>query len=563
MATDTCGECRFFETEACNRRGIVKRDSEACDEFYRKREKKTRKPKPIRKASGISDEGPFEAVFHNDKPMFLVKTWNGFELKESVLNNGREVLPKQLNEIPYEPYGFEQGKIGTREDLFWRVRDEFNFFLDVEGVYKDFLAACVLLSYQQEKLRTVPYVYFYGDTESGKTVALTLLSKLCYRPLFGVTIPSSDIYGYLEDVDSPGVILEDEAQGFWRDQDKAKVYKAGYKTGAIIPRYYVTPQGRFIRYYRCFCFKAVAAEKLPNVKGLVERFIFIPMVEGYPKKDWADINDDDLKRLRKLRNTLLKWRLATRIDWQLPEIELPVRGRLKELWKPVIQVVSGLTIEKTLRNYLETLQKNRLDEKQNTLEGHIVKVVTQLYKGEGQPIPFSEIWETLRQDLEGQIDEKKPHKMHTAEFDEITKNKLGYRLREILNGVKVTLRTRQGNIKAYKFNEEKLKRVAKKYGYRELHTKLPSSPSSGGIKDHKTTLENNEKLHVYTSQKLGSLGNLVCKLVKIDPHVDRCFHCQRVEVLHWQVETFHGEWGHICQDCHDLFAQIMQKRMVG
>jgi len=34
-------------------------------------------------------------------------------------------------------------------------------------------------------------------------------------------------------------------------------------------------------------------------------------------------------------------------------------------------------------------------------------------------------------------------------------------------------------------------------------------------------------------QKLGKLSNSVCKIVAIDPHVDRCFHCQRVEVLHW------------------------------
>lgn len=468
MAKDTCDQCKFFGTEACSLQPRKPND-EACDDFFRKR-KKQKRLKPIRKVSGICDLGPYEAIFHNGNPMFLIKTDSGFEIAKSVVNNGREVLPKQLNEIPYEPYGYEPGGIGTRESLFWRVRDEFDFFLDVESIYKDFLAACVLLSYQQEKVRTVPYVYFYGDTESGKTVALTLLSKLCYRPLFGVTIPSSDIYGYLEDVDSPGVILEDEAQGFWKDLDKSKVYKSGYKEGAIIPRYYVTPQGRFIRYYRCFCFKAVASERIPSVKGLIERFIFIPMVEGTPKKDWADINEEDLTRIRKLRNTLLKWRLATRTEWQLQEIELPVRGRLKELWKPIIQIVSGLTIEETLRKYLETLQKNRLDEKQNTLEGHIVKVVAQLYRGKNQPIPFSEIWEALREDLEGKIDDKKPYKMHTPEFDEITKNKVGYRLREVLSGKSKTVRQKIPGkkdeecprIKAYEFDEDKLRRVAKK-----------------------------------------------------------------------------------------------------
>jgi hypothetical protein len=562
MAKDTCGECRFFESEACNLRPR-KPTSEACDEFYRKRKKKARqrKPKPQRKVSGICDEGPYETIFHNGKPMFLVKTENGFKIAETVTNNGKEIVPKQLNEIPYEPYGYEDGAIPNREDLFWRVRDEFDFFLDVESIYKDFLAACVLLSYQQEKLRTVPYVYFYGDNESGKTVALTILSKLSYRPLFGVTIPSSDIYGYLDDVDSPGVILEDEIQGFWKDLDKSKIYKAGYKKGAVVPRYYVTPHGRFIRYYRCFCFKAVAAERIPTIKGLNERFIFIPMVEGYPRKDWSDTDEEDLKRIRKLRNDLLKWRLATRTQWQIPEVELPVKGRLKELWKPIIQIVSGLPIEETLRNFLEELQKQRLNERVNTLEGHIVKVIVEkLYKGKNEPILFSEIWEALLTDLEGKIDEKKTYKMHTLEFDEVTKNKVGYRLREILNGKRITLRTEQGNVKAYKFNEEKLKRIAKKYGY-TLHTKLPSELSSQDINQHKSPSEINEK-HTFISQKLGALSNSVCKLTKIDPYIDRCSHCQRVEVLHWQVETFKGKWGHICQDCYGIFSEIMQKKMV-
>ena len=75
---------------------------------------------------------------------------------------------------------------------------------------------------------------------------------------------------------------------------------------------------------------------------------------------------------------LLKWRLAAH-EWELPEIELPVKGRLKELWKPIIQVVSGLTVEKDLRAQIEYLQKERLSEKTNTLEGHIVKVVCELY----------------------------------------------------------------------------------------------------------------------------------------------------------------------------------------
>lgn len=331
---------------------------------------------------------------------------------EDVIADGEGFLPREFpSEFPYEPYGFYKDSLPNREDLYWKVREEFDLFLDVESKWKDYLAACVLLSYQQEKIRTVPYVYFVGDNESGKTVALNLLNWLCYRPMLGVTIPSADTYGYLDESEAPATILEDEAQGMQKDMDKAKIYKAGYKKGAVVPRTMITQNKRFIKYFRVFCFKACAAEEMPRVKGLLERFIFILMTEGYPRKDWADFNETDEKRLHDLRDMLLKWRLLSH-EWKIPEVELPIKGRLKELWKPIIQVVSGLTVEKDLRAQLEQLQKERLSERTNTLEGHIVKVVCELYVND-EWLAFADVWDGLVKDLEGKLDDKKPNKMDT------------------------------------------------------------------------------------------------------------------------------------------------------
>ena len=522
-----CGECARFKVldagcpnyayfhEYVEGRPLMDAKATACSDFHPARKTKDKKEKPPEhKVCGLAEEGYYEAIYQRGKPAFLVKISDGFKVLETVTNEGKPIAPKEIGEFPYEPYGVHEGAIPNREELFWKVREEFDLFLDVESIYKDFLAACVLLSYQQEKVKTVPYVYFYGDNESGKTVALTLLSLLCYRSMFAVTIPPADLYGYLDDSDAPGTILEDEIQGLWKDLDKSKIYKAGYKQGAVAPRTFILQHKRFIKYFRCFCFKACAAEEMPRVKGLLERFIFISMVEGFPRKDWADVNGDDLKRIRQLRNMLLKWRLAS-VDWELPEVELPVKGRLKELWKPIIQIVQGLTVEKDLRGFLERLQQERLNEKTNTLEGHIVKVVTELYPG-NRPLLFSDIWDALSTDLEGKLDDKKPNKIDTPEFGEVTKQKIGYRLREILSGKRKTLRGPEGrgNVKAYEFQEEKLKRIAKKYSY-DLHTKLPSFPTSRGV----TAPETMEKDHeipmpkpVDTPQKLGKLGNSVCNV---------------------------------------------------
>lgn len=425
---------------------------------------------------GDGDEGPFEAIYQHNKPRFLVKTKSGFEIFETAHIQRREVAPKGLRQIPYRPYGYYEGDIPSPQKLFDLISQPFDLFLDLEKNYRELLSACVMLSYQQEKLRNVPYLFFYGDNESGKTVALTLLSKLVYRPLYGVSIPPADIYSYLGDVNSPACILEDEVQGIDRDFDKLKIYKAGYKEGATVPRIQNLEYGRIIKYYPVYCFKAFAAEQIPRIKGFVERLILISMTEGAPNKEWADISRADLDRIRNLRNMLLKWRLDT-IKTKLPDVKLKAKGRIKELWKPILQVIAGLPVEDRMHVFLDNLQSQRLRDKQNTLEGHIVKVVSELYE-EGKPLPFIEIWNKLATDLQGYVSFK-PHLMSTPDFGIVTKQKVGYRLREVLGGNSRNIRTEEELVKAYDFDPTKLKRIAKKYGC-SLVTKLPSLPTSTG-----------------------------------------------------------------------------------
>lgn len=523
----TCGQCVLWNNDKCNwiesiRAGTLKKNDAACGEFIPGKTKEKQKKKILKDSGVTASGGCFEAVYdREERPRFLLKNSEDFSIVESVDINEETVFPKEARNIPYEPYGVYEGSVPNREDLFWKVRAEFDMWIDVESIWKDALGALVMLTYQQEKLQTVPYVFLYGDNESGKSTVLQLLKFLCYRALYGVTIPSADLYGYLEDSDSIGSILEDEVQGINKDTDKIKIYKAGYKQGAVVPRTLMTQFDRIIKYYRTFCFKACAGEQIPQVKGFNERFLFISMVEGFPQKEWADVDKEDLKRLSDLRNMLLKWRMLSR-DWPLPSLELAMKGRLKELWKPILQITHGLTVHDGLFKFVEEQRHERLGLKQNTLEGHVVKVVTDLYnqgKESDPPIPFQTIWMELVHDLDGKLDDKKPHVMDTSEFFQVTKNKVGYRLREVLSGRTTVIKDRDsdGNrvsVKAYVFDEGKLKRVAKKYGY-EVSTKLLSLPSSEGVqalesmeKPCKERLNDVEK-GAPTPQELGALSNSV------------------------------------------------------
>jgi len=565
--------------------GTILRSDPACEAFFPVNRSKKDKEKPApHKASGLAQEGYYEAVYHDGKPAFLVKSQQGFSVLETVTDGERKAVPKESpSETPYEPYDIHEGPVPNREDLFWKVRDEFDLFIDVDSTWKDFLAAVVLLTYQQEKVRTVPYVYFVGDNESGKTVALTLLSRLCYRPLLGVTIPSADIYGYLDDADAPGTILEDEAQGLWKDTDKAKIYKAGYKQGATAPRTIITSHKRFIKYFRVFCFKACAAEEIPRVKGLLERFIFIPMVEGSPQKDWADLDREDEKRFRNLRSMLLKWRLHT-IEQDLPDVDLPVKGRLKELWKPIIQIVYGLTVENCLRSHLEMLWQERLSEKTNTLEGRLVKVVAELYE-EDKVLPFTDIWGGLVKELEAAQNEKTPNMVDSSEFGLVTKRQIGYRLREVLNGRKRSIRTVAGFTKGYEFNPNQLSRIATKYGVGFV-SKCPINPIpslQGAQKNAPENHQNNidsmkrdsEKAastppairhigHTDTDQKKPEIGTNGLSNFKAVYWGDGfygwhpCAVCGRTMLTSWQAETFKDEKQWLCDDCQTEWQKLQE-----
>jgi len=509
-----CRDCAFLHTPKCSyiadfQKGLMTPTDDACPDFYEKKKEKKKKFVP-KKDSGSCDQGYFEAIF-NTAASFLVKTENGFDLLDVVTIEAEEVQPKTPRMYPYKPYGVYKDPLPTVGELWRMIRTEFEHFLDVEPIWKDVSATCVLLSYQQEKLVTVPYLYYVGDNESGKSTALQLLESLCYRPLYGVSIPSADVYGYLGDSDTIPTILEDEIQGIRKDIDKTKIYKAGYKIGAKVPRTILLKHDRVIKYYNTFCFKAFASEKLPFVKGFIERCIFIPMVEGYPKKEWADLSKQDITRFQTLRNMLLKWRLETR-DNPLPGLQVSFRGRIKELWKPILQVAYDTPIYETLFNFVDNQIKERLDRKQNTLEGHIVKAVVKLYHSES--LPFSNIWNFLLDDLRGRVDANKFHKMFTADFDMVSKQKVGYRLREVLTGKRKVIRLPDGLTRVWDFDEDKLRRIAKKYGY-EFVTKLPLLPISEGVSplhSIEKPLRNNvrnEQKHSPTLPLIGNKSNTV------------------------------------------------------
>ncbi|MCL2477815.1 hypothetical protein, partial [Candidatus Bathycorpusculum sp.] len=142
----------------------------------------------------------------------------------------------------------------------------------------------------------------------------------------------------------------------------------------------------------------------------------------------------------------------------------------------LLQVTTGLAVEHRLREYLEQNRRDRLEEKNKTLESYIVRDVFALHEPE-RPVAFGAIWKHLEVELDGVVDDKK-QKMETPEFGVLTKRHVGSRIGAVLNA-KSSRATIEGEyVVGYLFDKAKLARAAKKYG---LTTQTKSSTVSTGL----------------------------------------------------------------------------------
>jgi hypothetical protein len=417
-------------------------------------------------------------------PALLILSPEGFRVEREIMVG--DTIFRGANSDPYEPYVVEDlENVKSRVELVNEIYAEVNRFIDVSEEEKAIFTAYVLMSYCPELFEKVPYLYLVGDNSSGKSHTLQLLAYLCYRPLYGVSIPPADIYSYLgkEKSDPPLTILEDEFQGSDRDTEKMKIYKAGYKRGARVPRIAIDQNGRRRQeFYNAFGPKVVAAEKLIENKGFLERCIVIEMVEGKPEKDHYDREDE--ARFARLRAELLKWRMAVLAGREkLPELELGwLEGRDRELYLPLLTVLEGTPLYSILEEYIREEIKRKREEKRGSLEAQVAAVVLELAKGFGAEIPFPRIWDRLKERVNGVVPSYSTIAietvMDTEVYGRITKKQIAALLRDKL-GLRAKREWREGKtVVVYQImDSEKIRRTAIKFGLEDplpLNTSIPN-----------------------------------------------------------------------------------------
>jgi hypothetical protein len=384
--------------------------------------------------------------------------------------------------ISYEPYTFTIGqierlqaekiKIPNLQVLYQKVYDEFGTFLDIEEEYKHLETAFCFETYQQHKMNSTGYLYHTGEHDSGKTRPLELQKYLAYRPLFGIKINEANVYEVIgTEHEGLCTILEDEAQELDDKNCKGKmaIYRSGYRTGQIVPRILEAGSvNRTMKFYYTFCCKAFSGYNFPKDEPFKSRCIEVPFVEGCPKKD--EIEDEDKERWGKLKSMLLLWRMIN-YDKPLPKLNLPIRCRVKEVWKGKLMAVVGY--DKAYQIMLDMAakeQQKRYRSLHESLEAHMVKAVVYLEQNWGWgEIPFSEIWDWLMVSLNVPKLDKKVHKVYVDTLGkEVSKNLVGRKLDSALHGASSS-KFKVGRM--WQFKKDKMEALMKRYSLTEKDLK--------------------------------------------------------------------------------------------
>lgn len=298
--------------------------------------KQTRK-----KVKGWVDGYFVESVLVDGKPKFLcnLSKENTVCIKDNIETEDEIIKPLEAKDCGFIPYSFTSSEILdltssqiSKEEVLEDVKGQIDRYLSMRELDKHLVLGDSFLTYCQEFINTIHYPWFVGETESGKSSVLHLLKWLGYRTLLGEDTPQADVYNFLgSDEEGCGTIAEDEAQDLWKNPEKIRMYKSSYSKGSVKARIVgVDSLGKHQVFYKTFCPKWFAGERVSQDKGFLERLAVVHMSEGQPQSNIKRLTDDEKAKLNQLRNKLLVWKIQN-ISKGIDRIDSGLKQRDQEL----------------------------------------------------------------------------------------------------------------------------------------------------------------------------------------------------------------------------------------
>ncbi|MCV0430709.1 hypothetical protein [Nitrosopumilus sp.] len=454
--------------------------------------------KQIAKTKGHTKDYFFESVMIDAKPRLLTydKSTKQISILESIENDDNVIIPLKEFQCGYRPYSFSQSEIDnllnrviTKEELLDTIKVLVDKYIVADDIAKYLIQIDIMLSYCQEWITTLHFPYSVGDTESGKSTILHIASWICYRCHLGEDIPMADIYNFLgKDEEACGTIAEDEAQGLDPRDEKMRMYKSSYSKGSTKARILgADTSGKQQVFYKTFCPKWFAGEKIPTDKGFVERLAVIHMISGVPESNIKRPSKDEMKELNNLRNKLLVWKLQN-IETKFSNIDSNFKNRDAELWDDFLCVAYNTKYFKNAKQVAENYVTQRQDGIRNSFEARLFKIILTCLD-DNLEVKALTLWNKITKnnsELSGTLDEKTRKAFYPDEFGvKLTLNSLSRMLEHTFHSKKkirnIKKDTKWSKVTSYSFTKEIIDAFVYKYGITlETTMCVYSGPSGQG-----------------------------------------------------------------------------------
>jgi hypothetical protein len=198
-------------------------------------------------------------------------------------------------------------------------------------------------------------------------------------------------------------IVMDEVEQIDKSPDTMNVLKSGYQFNARISKINMNEEVQ--QWFYPYCLKIIIAEHSPSqsdAKGVLDRTFLYTAYKGKPQYDIKEILNpagDHVRQklfneLTDFRKLMLIYRLVHFHD-AVPDIDVGLEGRDKELCKPLLQLFYNTKsydeINATLRIFLNA--KNQ--KKGNLIEAALHPIIVNLVSEYGEEVPFKRIWNEI------------------------------------------------------------------------------------------------------------------------------------------------------------------------
>lgn len=302
--------------------------------------------------------------------------------------DGQTFVPPEENLIPFkvgaatkvmEHYHHDNDRAVVVDTFAYLKR--FSYLPDAEWVV---IAMSVLLSYLQShpEVRYIPVIYFYAVAERGKSRTAKSMLSIMYRGTHLIDFRIANILRY---ADRFNASMFFDCTDIWRTAGKGdgEDFLLGrFEKGTSVVRVLHPEKGPFRDQVKFEVFgSTIVATNEPANTTFESRCLMITM----PNKP-GDYEDSTPEGGVALKERLIAFR-ARNMTRTLPKVEKnqEITGRLRDISRPLFQMCSLFYPEGTepMKNLLIEMVGKKVEVKKGTLEGKIIKAISEIVNFDG------------------------------------------------------------------------------------------------------------------------------------------------------------------------------------